>query len=150
MDVTATVGLVLATAIAIYSLLWLWRLPAALLTKLFWTLVAILIPGWGTMLFLEIYPPIAPDPSSRGGTTAQSKEAPLSDSVPPGLVAGFLAIVGLLYGGLWLVGGVAFALNNKPGSHLHVFGGPTLLVLGVYFMTRGSKQLSRGHERAAA
>jgi hypothetical protein len=112
--------------------------------------VAILIPGWGTMLFLEIYPPMAPDRSSRSAQTANSENTSTSTGAPPALVAGFLAIAGLLNGAIWLAGGVALVLGSKPGAYLHVFGGATLLVLGVYFMKRGSKQLSLEYERAAA
>ena len=144
MDVTSAVGLALATAIAIYCLVWLWRLPtAALPTKLFWTFVAILLPGWGTMLFLEIYPPVAASPSSKGGAASRSNEALSTGRLPAGLLAGSLAILGLLYGAIWLAAGVVIALGDRPGWYVHIFGGFTLLALGAWFLRRGSSQLAR-------
>jgi len=118
-----------------------------MLTKLAWTCVSILLPGWGTMLFLELYAPVAPAPqetrSGEGVTPAQPED------LPPEFLPAVLAVLGLLYGGLWLVLSTVRLTTGDPDAALHMCAAATLLAAGFHFMKRGARLLKRSSERSA-
>ncbi len=148
MTTTTLLGFIIAGAITLYCLVFLWRMPVSLLTKVFWTLACFLLPGIGTWMMIEFYLALLPTTAPR--RPRQPTVAERSPHAPPALLAGFLAICGLLYGGVVATGGVAAVVAERTAGWPLVVAGFSLLAFGIYFLKRGSRQLARLGDRAAA
>jgi hypothetical protein len=124
--------------IALYSLAFLWSRPYQLGTKLWWSVVVLGLPGIGLWLFLEFAVPVL-QPSSQGHRLP-SKATKALGLDAPGLVFGYLAVVALLLGPIWLIGGLVSARRGEL-AWPHVAGGLTTTLLGAYLLARGRSQL---------